>query len=792
MASLLGASPLSSPTASKRSSESNMLSIDTKSTERVTWTPHLRKYISNGYAEHPDIYTDDFRVLDELRNDCIYMEANEKALNRLIKYYAQLVFIGSKFPIDVGIEFPWHPAFSTSNTDITSHRNMHYEKACVLYCIGAMYSQLGNAENRLTTEGVKRACNFFQCAAGCFKHLQDVVIPEMRIPPTADMSSGALQTLINLMLAQAQECIWQRAAMDQLRDGTIARLAIKIAEFYDAAYELATHSSTQGVFPKPWLTHMQVKALHFNAAAQFRKSCECISQNKYGEEVARLRIANSLVKRAFDMIKSFFSGTPMVSNTVVSDLRSLQQIIQTNLARAEKDNDVIYLETLPSESALPPIQKSEMVKPTPPAEIADPVAIMLANERRGSPHPVIGLPLFQKLVPFAVHQAASVYVDRKERVIKEDIIARLEELTAVYHSSIQSLNLSTTLAGFEQTEGLPSHLQRQAAEVRQSGGSQALYDMWEKVQQASTKNLEVLEDAFNALDDEQESDESLRSRYREQWNRPESRVFTAEMVSQGQQHRNTLMSAQKADQIVYRKLDTWAKIIDILALPEQELEQSVPGSEDTESASNGREAVEQLRRLMDEMDEHLVMRRQITDKAKRISNADDISPALLKKAAQLTAKSPVIKIDPAQFEELFAEELRKYDDLLMQIDQQDERQNQILRELAQVHQEYCTARENESATAKRERALQNLSQAYQKFVEIRNNLQEGLKFYADHGRSLASFRDSCLKYCHHRRAESDQIVERLSLGMANMSINGQHVRSSHPPNPNEWGSQWGH
>lgn len=265
----------------------------------------------------------------------------------------------------------------------------------------------------------------------------------MRIPPTADMSSGALQTLINLMLAQAQECIWQRAAMDQLRDGTIARLAIKIAEFYDAAYELATHSSTQGVFPKPWLTHMQVKALHFNAAAQFRKSCECISQNKYGEEVARLRIANSLVKRAFDMIKSFFSGTPMVSNTVVSDLRSLQQIIQTNLARAEKDNDVIYLETLPSESALPPIQKSEMVKPTPPAEIADPVAIMLANERRGSPHPVIGLPLFQKLVPFAVHQAASVYVDRKERVIKEDIIARLEELTAVYHRYYYAFTLMT-------------------------------------------------------------------------------------------------------------------------------------------------------------------------------------------------------------------------------------------------------------------------------------------------------------------------------------------------------------
>jgi hypothetical protein len=39
---------------------------------------------------------------------------------------------------------------------------MNYEKACVLYSIGAVYSQLGNAENKSTTEGVKRACNYFQ------------------------------------------------------------------------------------------------------------------------------------------------------------------------------------------------------------------------------------------------------------------------------------------------------------------------------------------------------------------------------------------------------------------------------------------------------------------------------------------------------------------------------------------------------------------------------------------------------------------------------------------------------
>lgn len=69
----------------EKTTETNMLACSPKKTERIIWTPYLREYISNGYAEHPDLYTDDFRVLDELRNDCIYMETNEKALNRLIK-----------------------------------------------------------------------------------------------------------------------------------------------------------------------------------------------------------------------------------------------------------------------------------------------------------------------------------------------------------------------------------------------------------------------------------------------------------------------------------------------------------------------------------------------------------------------------------------------------------------------------------------------------------------------------------------------------------------------------------
>lgn len=63
----------------------NLLAVEVKKTEKVSLTQVLRDYISNAYAEHPDLYTDDFRVLDELRMDCIHLGSQHNALNRLIK-----------------------------------------------------------------------------------------------------------------------------------------------------------------------------------------------------------------------------------------------------------------------------------------------------------------------------------------------------------------------------------------------------------------------------------------------------------------------------------------------------------------------------------------------------------------------------------------------------------------------------------------------------------------------------------------------------------------------------------
>lgn len=98
--------------------------------------------------------------------------------------------------------------------------------------------------------------------------------------------------------------------------------------------------------------------------------------------------------------------------------------VSSNLNRAIKDNDIIYLNTIPSASSLETIGRANLANPHLPPEVNDPISLM--NEKS-----ILGVPLFVKLVPFAIHQAISVYSDRKERLIKDEILSKLEELTNI-------------------------------------------------------------------------------------------------------------------------------------------------------------------------------------------------------------------------------------------------------------------------------------------------------------------------------------------------------------------------
>ncbi|TPX20061.1 pH-response regulator protein palA/rim20 [Coccidioides immitis] len=91
---------------------SNMLKIPFRRSHPVSLSDSLAQYISSKYDQHPDMFSEDLLVISRLRTDAINVqEPHISGISRLVTYAAQLKWIGGKFPIDVGADFAWYPAF---------------------------------------------------------------------------------------------------------------------------------------------------------------------------------------------------------------------------------------------------------------------------------------------------------------------------------------------------------------------------------------------------------------------------------------------------------------------------------------------------------------------------------------------------------------------------------------------------------------------------------------------------------------------------------------------------------
>jgi programmed cell death 6-interacting protein len=214
-----------------------------------------------------------------------------------------------------------------------SLNNLKFELSNVLYNLAALYSQLAASANRGTGDGLKSACNNFCFAAGVISHLKAIVIPELHSSPAEDMDVATLESLQQLLLAQAQECFWQKAVMDGYKDASIAKLAARVSDLYSSAGEWGVKSEA---ISSEWIHHTTAKHHHFAAAAQYRQACDCLERRKYGEEVARLRDSLTCVNEALKEAR-------YINKTVLGDLNGLKMKVQEDLKRAEKDNDLIYL-----------------------------------------------------------------------------------------------------------------------------------------------------------------------------------------------------------------------------------------------------------------------------------------------------------------------------------------------------------------------------------------------------------------------------------------------------------------
>lgn len=636
--------------------------------------------------------------------------------------------------------------------------NLAFERASVVFNLASLYSQLAASEDRATPDGIKRAAANYQQTAGTLSFLSSSVLPKLVYPPDVeeiplDLSPGLIKCLEWLMLAQAQECSWQLAKLNQYKNSLVAKIAARAAYLYETAATTIREASppVKHILPPDWLPHIEAKSHHFKAVAELRKSMDDFEASRYGIELARLGQAQVEAKEAYDI-----SRRGRVASPVLQDAQSLLETVRKSLTRAQRDNDLIYHQDVPAASALPAIQQTNLAAATIPAGLLNPASIL------GSKRPIFG-----DLVGWGAREAINIYNDRKHAFVKERVVDVAQELQDEADDQLRKLNLPSTLEALERPIGLPPSLLRKAEEVRLEDGPAKIQAALDDVERLAEQDESILEEAMDILDNEASEDETARKEI--PLNRLRSHEANVELIEKQRRYREILKQARLSDSAVRQKWDEWEANITELTLDEADLEASVPSStftsavEPTPESRKTRNHARALRVKLEELDTLRRDQKQLAHRAQSLAKADDIRPIILRAASGFER---LTEVEPHMFEDVSDEQLAKYDKFLMDMSELAQKQSVILQDIKNGNEAFLRSRLEDPVVKQRELALQSLDLAYFKYKEITRNLDEGNKFYNDLAGILMQFKEVCKSWSHARNQE----IHSLTRSVQSMSV----------------------
>lgn len=119
----------------------------------------------------------------------------------------------------------------------------------MLFNLGAVYNQIGLSSDRSSVEGRRQASHSFMAAAGAFSVLRDNVPGDASIGSsiTVDVSIDCVWMLERLMLAQAQECVYENTIAKGSSHGVCAKISRQVLKCGYKSILFCVHIITQGI-----------------------------------------------------------------------------------------------------------------------------------------------------------------------------------------------------------------------------------------------------------------------------------------------------------------------------------------------------------------------------------------------------------------------------------------------------------------------------------------------------------------------------------------------------------------
>ncbi|XP_037588367.1 rhophilin-1 isoform X1 [Cebus imitator] len=255
-----------------------MIPLGLKETKELDWSTPLKELISVHFGEDGTSYEAEIRELEALRQAMRTPSRNEAGLELLTTYYHQLCLLDARFLTparSLGLFFQCltpHCRYDSLTGVPAQQRALAFEKGSVLFNIGALHTQIGARQDRTCVEGVHCAVEAFQRAAGAFSLLRE----NFSHAPSPDMNAASLCALEQLMMAQAQECVFEgllppasMAPCDCLAQLHLAQEAAQVAAEYRLVHRTMAQPPVHDYVPASWITLVHVKAEYFCSLAHY-------------------------------------------------------------------------------------------------------------------------------------------------------------------------------------------------------------------------------------------------------------------------------------------------------------------------------------------------------------------------------------------------------------------------------------------------------------------------------------------------------------------------------------------
>lgn len=215
--------------------------------------------------------------------------------------------------------------------------------------------------------------------------------------------------------------------------------------------------------------------------------------------------------------------------------------IQERLAEFTKDNDFIYHQGVPNEASLSQIPKLPAAKAIPVSELYQGQDIQR----------IIGPDIFQKIVPMAVTESASLYDEEKAKLIRAES-ERVEVANDEMAASLDYLKLPDSLnilkGGMDQEMAVDDDFRTWCEELAGHAPFPTAFDQLNNDKAEITGMLDV---SMKQLDMEESVCEKMRSKYGAEWSQQPSSRLTATLRSDVKNYRGAVEEASTSDAQLY-------------------------------------------------------------------------------------------------------------------------------------------------------------------------------------------------------------------------------------------------